>query len=67
MRRMTIKPSLPFSFRGVAADVARLGKLLALGLRTAEWQPREKAAVLNLACGRADETGELLRVRPATS
>jgi SAM-dependent methyltransferase len=57
-RRVT--PAVPFSFPGIAADVRRLGELLALGLRTADWQPPEKAAVLNLACGRADETGILL-------
>jgi SAM-dependent methyltransferase len=59
---MMLKPAVPFSFPGIAEDIGRLGGLLALGLRAAEWQPREKAAVLNLACGRADETGELLRV-----
>ncbi|MCW1883806.1 class I SAM-dependent methyltransferase [Luteolibacter flavescens] len=51
---------MPFSYPGIAADVRRLGDLLALGLRAAEWQPPDKAAVLNLACGRADETGVLL-------
>ena len=58
-RHMT--PAVPFSFPGIAADVRRLGDLLALGLQAAEWQAPEKAAVLNLACGRADETGVLLR------
>lgn len=53
-------PAIPFSFSGIAADVRRLGALLDLGLRAAEWRPPEKAAVLNLACGRADETGVLL-------
>lgn len=53
-------PAVPFSFPGIAAEVRRLGGLLDLGLRAAEWQPREKAAVLNLACGRADESGVLL-------
>lgn len=56
-----LQPALPFSYPGIAADIARLGDLLALGLRTAEWVAPPKAAVLNLACGRADETGELLR------
>jgi SAM-dependent methyltransferase len=53
-------PAVPFSFPGIAADVRRLGDLLALGLRAAEWQAPEKVAILNLACGRADETGVLL-------
>jgi SAM-dependent methyltransferase len=57
-RRVT--PAVPFSFPGIAADVRRLRDLLALGLRAAEWMPPEKVAVLNLACGRADETGVLL-------
>jgi SAM-dependent methyltransferase len=55
-----VTPAVPFSFPGIAEDVRRLGILLDLGLRTAEWQPPESPAVLNLACGRADETGVLL-------
>ena len=53
-------PAIPFSYPGIDSDVRRLGALLDLGLRATEWRPRGKAAVLNLACGRADETGVLL-------
>jgi SAM-dependent methyltransferase len=55
-----LQPALPFSFPGIDADVRRLGALLGLGLRAAGWHPPAKPAVLNLACGRADETGVLL-------
>ncbi len=55
-----MQPALPFSYQGIEADVRRLGGLLKLGLRAAEWQPPTAPAVLNLACGRADETGVLL-------
>lgn len=56
-----MRPTIPFSFPGIAEDVRRLGSLLALGLRAAAWSPPPRPAVLNLACGRADETGVLLR------
>jgi SAM-dependent methyltransferase len=56
-----MRPAIPFSFPGIGEDVARLGRLLALGLRTADWAAPPAPAVLNLACGRADETGVLLR------
>ena len=55
-----MNPALPFSYPGIAADVRRLGDLLALGLRAAGWEMPAKPAILNLACGRADETGVLL-------
>lgn len=55
-----MQPAIPFTFPGIDADVRRLGTLLALGLRAAGWQAPAKPAVLNLACGRADETGVLL-------
>lgn len=55
-----MQPAIPFTFPGIDADVRRLGALLALGLRAAGWQAPAKPAVLNLACGRADETGVLL-------
>ncbi len=55
-----VKPAVPFSYPGIAEDVARLGDLLALALRAAEWRTPETPAILNLACGRADETGILL-------
>jgi SAM-dependent methyltransferase len=55
-----LRPAIPFTFPGIGADVRRLGDLLGLGLRAAGWQAPAKPAVLNLACGRADETGVLL-------
>ena len=55
-----LQPAIPYSYPGIREDVARLGALLPLGLRAAGWNPPPKPAVLNLACGRADETGVLL-------
>lgn len=52
--------AIPFTFPGIDADVRRLGALLTLGLRAADWEAPMKPAVLNLACGRADESGVLL-------
>ena len=53
-------PAIPFSYPGIDADVQRLGDLLRMAFRTAGWVAPEKPAILNLACGRADETGVLL-------
>lgn len=53
-------PAIPFSYPGIGADVQRLGDLLKLALCTAGWNAPESPAILNLACGRADETGVLL-------
>lgn len=53
-------PAIPFTYPGIDADVRRLGSLLEIGLRSADWRPPASPAVLNLACGRADETGILL-------
>lgn len=55
-----MQPAIPFTFPGIGADVRRLGALLGLGLRAAGWEAPAKPAVLNLACGRADESGVLL-------
>ena len=55
-----MQPAIPFTFAGIDADVRRLGALLTLGLRAADWKTPMKPAVLNLACGRADESGVLL-------
>ena len=55
-----MQPAIPFTFPGIGADVRRLGALLTLGLRAAGWEAPVKPAVLNLACGRADESGVLL-------
>jgi SAM-dependent methyltransferase len=55
-----VSPAIPFSYPGIDADVQRLGDLLKLAFRTAGWAVPENPAILNLACGRADETGVLL-------
>lgn len=55
-----MRPARPYSFPGIAEDIGRLAGLLQLGLRAAAWSPPPRPAVLNLACGRADETGVLV-------
>jgi len=50
---------LPFSFEGIDGDIQRLGGLLREVFKLAELRFTGKLAVLNLACGRADETGVL--------
>lgn len=50
---------LPFSFEGIDGDIQRLGGLLGEVFKLAELRFTGKLAVLNLACGRADETGVL--------
>ena len=50
---------LPFSHPATAADVGRLCHLLRAALAGIRFHPTGKLAVLNLACGRADETGAL--------
>ena len=50
---------LPFRFPATDADVARLSVLLRTALTGAGFHPPGKLAVLNFACGRADETGAL--------
>ncbi|MEM9237519.1 MAG: class I SAM-dependent methyltransferase, partial [Verrucomicrobiota bacterium] len=62
-----MRPAKPFSFPGIAEDIQRLSALLTLGLRTANWQPPESPAILNLACGRADETGILTAAAAPTA
>lgn len=49
----------PFRYPGTGEDVARLARLLRDGLKVAGFFPTGKLAALNLACGRADETGAL--------
>lgn len=53
-------PAIPFSFPGIDKDVDRLGDQLELLLESAGWSPAPAIAILNLACGRADETGILM-------
>ena len=55
-----MRPAVPFSFPGIAEDIQKLDGLLEIGLNTAGWRIPEAPAILNLACGRADETGVLL-------
>jgi SAM-dependent methyltransferase len=49
----------PFRYPGTDEDVGRLAKLLRDGLQAAAFFPPPRLAVLNLACGRADESGAL--------
>lgn len=50
---------LPFSYDGIDGDIRRLGVLLSETFGLAGLRPEGRIAVLNLACGRADETGVL--------
>lgn len=50
---------LPFSYPGIDADIRRLGVLLNEVFMLAELKFSGRLALLNLACGRADETGVL--------
>ena len=52
---------MEFSYEGIDDDVRRLGALLREVLPDAGVRKSGKLAVLNLACGRADETGELAK------
>jgi SAM-dependent methyltransferase len=57
---------LPFSYEGIDADIHRLGVLLGDVFALAVVGFSGRLAVLNLACGRADETGVLAEaVAPA--
>lgn len=55
-----MEPAIPYSYPGISTDVRRLGGLLKIALQAADWRAPESSAILNLACGRADETGALL-------
>ena len=57
-----MQPTIPFSYPRINEDISRLKSLLQTGLKVADWRPPESVAVLNLACGRADETGVLVEV-----
>ncbi|MFD0895011.1 class I SAM-dependent methyltransferase [Luteolibacter ambystomatis] len=54
-----MQPRIPFRFPGIAADVERLRVKLREALSLSGSVASSPAAVLNLACGRADETGTL--------
>jgi len=51
---------LPFSYEGIAGDIRRLGAMLKNTFLATEMRFEEKISFLNLACGRADETGVLI-------
>jgi hypothetical protein len=51
---------MPFSYEGIDGDVQRLGFLLKDSLSACDLNFDNKISVLNLACGRADETGVLV-------
>lgn len=53
-------PAIAFSYPGIAQDVVRLRSLLAEAMRLLQRAPLLEPSILNLACGRADETGVLL-------
>lgn len=52
---------MEFSYEGIDEDVRRLGVLLREVLPDAGVKKCGEIAVLNVACGRADETGELAK------
>lgn len=56
----SIVPVIDFRFPGIAEDVARLRRLLHEALRLIGRSAKPVPNLLNLACGRADETGVLL-------
>lgn len=55
-----MKPALDYSYPGTAGDMEHLRPALALVLEAAGWAAATETSILNLACGRADETGVLL-------
>ena len=52
---------LPFSYEGIDGDIQRLGILLKDSFSAVDMNFDNKISVLNLACGRADETGVLVK------
>lgn len=52
---------LPFSYEGIDGDIQRLEKLLRDSFSAVDTDFEDKISVLNLACGRADETGVLVK------
>lgn len=55
-------PQIPFSFPGIEEDVSRLKRLFENALALLSWIPPPSPKIVNLACGRADETGVLCEV-----
>ncbi len=61
-----IVQKIPFSFPGIAEDIVRYQELVASSLQSADVCFPSKVSILNLACGRADETAALIEaIRPA--
>lgn len=56
-----MRPAIPFRHHGTDGDVARLGQLIREAFRLIGFSPDDPAMLLNLACGRADETGALFK------
>lgn len=54
-----MRPVIPYRHSGTDGDVRRLGTLLRETWQLIRFRPDNPATVLNLACGRADETGAL--------
>jgi Methyltransferase domain len=54
-----VNQCLPFSHPTTAGDVRRLLRILREALHGINYTAPEKISVLNLACGRADETGAI--------
>ncbi len=54
-----MRPAIPFRHFGIDGDVSRLGHLMREAWGLIRFVPESPATVLNLACGRADETGAL--------
>lgn len=52
---------LPFSYEGIDGDIQRLGVFLKGSFSEVAMGFENKISILNLACGRADETGVLVR------
>jgi SAM-dependent methyltransferase len=66
MSRVELIQHLPFSFPGIDGDIQRLGVLLKKLFATAGFSFSSEISILNLACGRADETGVIIdAVQPA--
>lgn len=57
--RCAVIQRIPFRYPGTSGDVLRLETLIRDALAAAGFRPSGPLALLNLACGRADETGAL--------
>ncbi len=55
-----VRAAMEFSFPGISLDIARLRNLLKNAMLLIGQAPRMSPCILNLACGRADETGALI-------